>query len=70
MEAAADRHGIRRNRGEWPETGLVWQVAGSLVPALTGWMDALAVQDQIDRTERGCYDRYNKLRNEGYGRTL
>ncbi|ROW04856.1 hypothetical protein VMCG_04724 [Cytospora schulzeri] len=22
----------------------------------------------IDRTERGCYDRYNKLRNEGFGR--
>lgn len=26
------------------------------------------VQKHIDRTERGCYDRYNKLRNEGFGR--
>lgn len=25
------------------------------------------LQKQIDRTERGCYDRYNKLRNEGFG---
>lgn len=25
-------------------------------------------QKQIDRTERGCYDRFNKLRNEGFGR--
>ncbi|KAF3764158.1 hypothetical protein M406DRAFT_330510 [Cryphonectria parasitica EP155] len=26
------------------------------------------IAKQIDRTERGCYDRFNKLRNEGYGR--
>ncbi|PSR84242.1 hypothetical protein BD289DRAFT_453415 [Coniella lustricola] len=31
-------------------------------------MDFDEVAKHIDRTERGCYDRYNKLRNEGYGR--
>lgn len=30
---------------------------------LMGWG-----QKRIDRTERGCYDRYNKLRNGGFGR--
>lgn len=32
-------------------------------------MEFEAIAGQIDRTERGCYDRFNKLRNEGYGRS-
>ncbi|KAL1877927.1 hypothetical protein Daus18300_002280 [Diaporthe australafricana] len=31
-------------------------------------MEFSQIARQIDRTERGCYDRYNKLRNEGFGR--
>lgn len=35
----------------------------SMAARLMGWG-----QKRIDRTERGCYDRYNKLRNGGFGR--
>lgn len=45
------------------EEAILWQLRHQ-------GMEFEAIAGQIDRTERGCYDRFNKLRNEGYGRSI
>ncbi|KAJ4419585.1 hypothetical protein N0V82_004888 [Gnomoniopsis sp. IMI 355080] len=65
------RHGGRQARPWSKKRGKPWNLEEetALWKLRRRGMEFDEIAKQIDRTERGCYDRYNKLRNEGFGRS-